>query len=715
MREGLSRRWLEPLLDLMPVPVVLVEPDTARLLYANSAADKLTGGGLVKMATDASEPPYFVTDERGERISRENLPSARAARGERLRNVAVNWHIGGRVHSLVVNSDNLPATDTEPAITVVRFEDRSEIQTATRLRDESFSLLDSLFESTPVGLAYLDGDLRYQRVNDKLAEMNGLSAEDHVGRTPAEVLGAEDPGIESVLRGVLATGEPLIDVEIEAAVPAEDGVPRRFSTSFFPVSQGGQVTGLGGIVVDVSERSRVESERAAALAAAQDARAEAEEAARRAHFLAEASVILDESLDYASTLSSISRLAVPWLADWCAVDMVAADGSRERVTIAHVDPEKIALVEEMEKRYPADPNAETGVPNVLRTGRSEIYTEISDELLAQAAQDDEHLAFIRSLEMRGVMIVPMVARGRTLGVITMAAAETGRVFGEEDLLLAEELARRAGQAVDNARLYQERSYIARTLQESLLPVDLPAIPGVELAARYRAAGEGNQVGGDFYDVFRLDDSRWALVIGDVCGKGPEAAALTALVRYTLRAIAPSGGKPSELLCELNEAILRQRSDGRFCTVAFVVITPTPTGACLDVSSGGHPLPLIVRANDGSVAPVGTPGTLLGIVPDPKLNDMRVELELGDTVVLYTDGVTEAGAPDNMFGPPELAGIVSDCDSPEPGEVAQCLEAAAVNAGEGEPQDDIAILVARVADRTGRLTDADADATAGASL
>jgi PAS domain S-box-containing protein len=696
MRQGLDRRWIEPLLDLMPDPVVLIETGTADVIYANAAALELTGG-VVRGVDSPEFAAHHCTDERGERIPLGEMPRVRAGRGERLRNVTMDWHTDGEVRSLVVNSDVLPPLGDEPAIAVLRFEDVSELRTATRMRDESFALLDSMFESTPLGLAYLDGDLRYARVNDKLAEIDGVPAADHIGRTPAEVLGEHDPGVEAMARQVLDSGEPIIDAEVDSAVASADGLSRRFSTSFFPVSQNGRVVGVGGIIVDVSERHDTEMERSRALADAQAARAEAEEAARRAHFLAEASVILDESLDYASTLASIARLAVPWLADWCAVDMVGADGERERVAIAHVDPEKIALVEEMERRYPQDPDAATGPPNVLRTGRSEIYPDITDEMIVQAARDEEHLEFVRSLEMRGVIIVPMVARGRTLGTITLAAAETGRRFGEEDLLLAEELARRAGQSVDNARLYRERSHVARTLQESLLPPELPDIPGLELAARYRAAGEGNQVGGDFYDLFQLPDGGWAVVMGDVCGKGPEAAALTALVRYTLRAMAPGGGPPSSVLRQLNDAILRQRSDGRFCTVAFAIVTSSREGVRLELASGGHPLPLVLRAEGSAVEPVGEPGTLLGIVHDPELHDVTVDLASGDTLVLYTDGVTEAGAPDHMMGAGELAAILVGCESAGPSAVAECLERAAVDAGGGQPQDDIAIVVARVAD------------------
>ncbi len=697
MRQGLDRRWIEPLLDLMLDPVVLVETGTADVIYANAAAAELTGGGIAVSVDSPEFASHYCTDERGERIPLDQMPRVRAGRGERLRNVLMDWHRDGHVRSLVVNSDVLPPLGDEPAIAVVRFEDVSELRTAKRMRDESFALLDSMFESTPLGLAYLDADLRYARVNDKLAEINGVPAADHIGRTPAEVLGEHDPGVEAMLRQVLDTGEPIIDAQVDSAVASPGSGPRRFATSFFPVRQNGRIVGVGGIVEDVSERHRAEVERARALVEAQAARAEAEEAARRAHFLAEASVILDEPLDYSSTLATIARLAVPWLADWCAVDMVGADGERERVAIAHVDPDKIALVEEMERRYPQDPDATTGTPNVLRTGRSELYPEITDEMIVQAARDEEHLEFVRSLEMRAAIVVPMVARGRTLGTITLAAAETGRRFDEEDLLLAEELARRAGQSVDNARLYRERSHVARTLQESLLPPALPDIPGLELAARYRAAGEGNQVGGDFYDLFPLTDGSWAVVMGDVCGKGPEAAALTALVRYTVRAIAPGGGPPSAVLRQLNDAILRQRSDGRFCTVALAHLTPSPDGARLELASGGHPLPLLVRREGSAVEPVGEPGTLLGIVHDPELHDVTVQLGDGDSLVLYTDGVTEAGAPEHMLGPGELAAILAGCESTDAGDLAECLERAAVDAGGGEPQDDIAIVVARVAE------------------
>jgi len=224
-------------------------------------------------------------------------------------------------------------------------------------------------------------------------------------------------------------------------------------------------------------------------------------------FLAEASHVLTASLDYQKTLRAVARLAVPAVADWCAVDLAAGD-EVERVAVEHVDPGRVALAREVQERYPPDPAAETGVHAVLRHGRPELYREIPDELLVQAAQDDEHLEILRSVGLRSVMLVPMTLRDRALGVISFVSAESGRRFDEHDLALAQDLALRAAAAVENARLYEAAAAIADTLQASLLPPVLPELPGAELAAAYRPAGRGLEVGGDFYDVFSVTEDQW---------------------------------------------------------------------------------------------------------------------------------------------------------------------------------------------------------------
>jgi PAS domain S-box-containing protein len=351
-------------------------------------------------------------------------------------------------------------------------------------------------------------------------------------------------------------------------------------------------------------------------------------------FLSEASRVLAGSLDYRETLRAVARLAVPELADWCAIDLVAGD-RLERVA---VEPED-------------------GAPGE---------------------------ALIRA---------PMRLRDRELGAITFASLESGRRFDPHDVAIAEDLALRAAAAVENARLYETRSAIAQTLQTSLLPPVLPDLPGMEIAAAYRAAGEGYEVGGDFYDVFSTTDDQWYAVIGDVCGKGAEAAAVTALARYTIRAAAVRRRSPSAILRWLSDAMIQQSDGtGRFCTIACAHLDLGRWPARVTIACGGHPLPLALRAGGGAEE-VGAPGTLLGLVPDPELQDRSIELRTGDTLVLYTDGLTEAGAPDRVWAPDELtaaAGLVADRSA---NEVVDHLLEVAIGPVPA-PRDDVAVLALR---------------------
>ena len=186
-------------------------------------------------------------------------------------------------------------------------------------------------------------------------------------------------------------------------------------------------------------------------------------------------------------------------------------------------------------------------------------------------------------------------------------------------------------------------------------------------------------------------------MGDVCGKGPDAAAVTALARYTLRAAAMRERLPSRSLAVLNEALLRQRDDRRFCTVAYAYLEKLDGGARAGISTGGHPLPLVLRA-DGSVEAVGAPGTLLGVVPDPNLDDEAVTLEPGDSLVFYTDGVIESRVSSNgVLDERRLAELVATCAGRGPDAIAAQIEEAAVLSQNGRPKDDIAVLVLRVAE------------------
>lgn len=402
---------------------------------------------------------------------------------------------------------------------------------------------------------------------------------------------------------------------------------------------------------------------------------------------------LAASLDYEATLQAVAHLTVPALADWCAVDVLDAEGRLIPAAVAHRDPAKAAAVNALRADHALEPGAEPGVPSVLASGTSVLYADLAAVHPADLGAAERHSELLAEVGVQSLMVVPLVARGRTLGAITLATVPLRR-FAGGDLALAEEVARRAALAVDNARLYSERSYIARALQQSLLPPGLPDVPGVEVAARFRPAGEGNEVGGDFYDVFEIRDGSWGLVIGDVCGKGADAAAITALARYTVRTAAMQRRSPVDILGVLNDALLRQRHGHDYCTVAYVRLDIRGDRMRMTAASGGHPLPLLLGA-DGQVRTVGRPGTLLGILEEPELNEEALDLRSGDSLVLYTDGVTDAQAPERILGPEELAAVLVACQGCGAAESAQRLEQEAAGPDGRDPRDDIAILVARM--------------------
>jgi PAS domain S-box-containing protein len=548
----------------------------------------------------------------------------------------------------------------------------TEARDAEKRKDEGLALLDGLFANAPVGLGFLDTQLRYVRINRKLAEINGRTIDDHLGQRVDAVIGG-DLGAQ-VARDclkVIETGEPLLDLEVTGE-PVFPGRRRVWLANYYPVRMGlgGEVTGVGTVVQEITERKRVE---------------------RRASFLAEASALMDQSLDTEVTLRNLGAIIVPELADWFAVDLLGSDEEIRRAAVAHADPAKTALGWELARRFPATLEDEAGFGRTIRSGCSELLPQVPDHIIDQVSGGrPEYAEILRGLGLSSTMIVPLRARGRILGGMLLAAAESSRRFNASDLALAEELGVRCALALDNARLYQERSETARTLQSSLLPPGLPSIPGLELAARYRAAGEGNEVGGDFYDVFAWDEA-WAVVIGDVCGKGPDAAAITALARYTLRAVTLHEHTPTATLQTLNDAMLRQLSGDQFCTVALGRIRPEDGGRFrVTLSVGGHPPPLVLRA-DGHVEPLAQQGTLLGVVDEPRLQDAEHVLEAGDTLLLYTDGVTEARVRSWELGEEGLVSLLEGCAGQAAAEIVETIERAVVGVQAGEPRDDIALL------------------------
>ncbi|MDQ3992016.1 MAG: SpoIIE family protein phosphatase [Actinomycetota bacterium] len=441
-----------------------------------------------------------------------------------------------------------------------------------------------------------------------------------------------------------------------------------------------------------SKQRRAEAERERLLRLEQEARHDAEAAQARMAFLAEASVLLSRSLDFERTLAKVARLAVPVLADWCTVDIVEDDGSVRQLAVADVHAGTRPLTRRRDLARTVEPGALRGVPSVLRSGHAEIHHTVPDDLLEELGEGAEQLLALRALKAASAMVVPLSARGRTLGAITLVGGP-GRAYAGDDLALAEDLARRAALAIDNARLYRERSHIARTLQHSLLPPQVPEIPGVQVAARYLPTGRGFEVGGDFYDLFETGDGSWGVVMGDVCGKGADAASLTGLARHTIRAAAMRERTPSGILALLNDAVLRSETD-RFATVVVGLLEPGDGRLRLTLACGGHPLPLIVRA-DGSVEAAGTPGTLIGVLEELRLTDDTIELGPGDAMLLFTDGVTEELRPGSSLGEGRLGAVLRFCAGQDAEAIVDTIERAAVGAHPEGPRDDMAILALRV--------------------
>ena len=416
---------------------------------------------------------------------------------------------------------------------------------------------------------------------------------------------------------------------------------------------------------------------------------EAETLARgRLTLLAESSEVLGESLDYHSALASLAALLVPWLADWCLIEVT---GEPAAGLAAHSDPGMTRLVEALGGAADGDhPRAAT---RVARSGVPELATDAQADSLVGPGDADRRSA-LEQLGLRSAMVVPLRSRGRTHGVITLAASVSERRYDESDLAFAVELARRVATAVDTARLYQDRDQVARTLQRTLLPPTLPDIPYAEIAAIYHPAGEGSEIGGDFYDAFETGDGTWTVAIGDVCGKGAAAAAITGLARHTLRAAAFRESSPRAVLERLNRALLREVREESFCTVAAARLSQHGRGALLVACAGGHPAPLVVRS-DGSVDEATAPGTLLGIYDEIDVSDRETVLAPGESVVFYTDGVVEERREGEQFGEHRLRQLLAGCAGLSATGIAERIERAVLEFQPIAPADDLAVVVVRI--------------------
>ncbi|MFF1872383.1 SpoIIE family protein phosphatase [Streptomyces sp. CB03911] len=450
---------------------------------------------------------------------------------------------------------------------------------------------------------------------------------------------------------------------------------------------------IGSLGVAAAPPGRYDNEDALRLQFAADRVALALESARLAElerlrrgslsFLVEASELLAGTLEHEQTLALMAQMAVPTLASWCAVYTTGEQGGPASLAfVLHQDEDRIDPLRYVLDKIPA--------PEADPAPGTRFWTAPAEAARTGGLADSPELTGL----LGETVVLPLAARNRVIGLLVLGAP-AGVRFRQEMLELAEDLSRRAALALDNSRLYSERTATSQALQRSLLPPELPEIPGVEVDVFYQAAGEGNEVGGDFYDLFPIREGTYGFAIGDVCGTGPEAASVTGLARHSLRLLAREGLDAPQVLRRLNAAILDEGSRSRFLTLLYGELTPRADG-CTELSlvCAGHPLPLRLRV-DGQVDQAATPQPLLGVMEELELTAEHLVLQPGEVLLCVTDGVTERREGLRMLGDDGLAQVLTGCTGLTAGAVAARVQRAVERFAPEPPSDDMAILTLRV--------------------
>jgi serine phosphatase RsbU (regulator of sigma subunit) len=417
--------------------------------------------------------------------------------------------------------------------------------------------------------------------------------------------------------------------------------------------------------------------------------------------MANASSVLARAGDDLDTaLQKFVELVSPALVDICSVHLLDTPRASRLVARAFAVDEQLAATRRV-SAFGADLGAAEGLGRALRTGEEVVWDD-GDHFITQIARSDQHRAALEAMNLGGGIIVPMLAGGRVLGACVFANHRQ-RTITDEDRQLARSLGERAAVLLDNARLLRQRKEVSHGLQAALLPASLPSVPGFEIGARYQSAGEGLEVGGDFYDVVPIGSGEWLLVVGDVTGHGVEAAAATGLVRHTIRSAAMMKMRPSEILDHANNAMLNGSGAlpaGVYCTIALASLTAVPddspdaatAASRVVIACGGHPPPMVRRAG-GHVEQLEARGRLLGYFSSVEAGEVEIYLAPGDALVAFTDGVIERHSDSGWFRENELMQLLGqtylDADA-----LAGRIRDSVVHAFTTPPTDDMAILVAR---------------------
>lgn len=695
------------LLDALDTPALLVD-DQGRVLAANELAQRVYGRSETALAGRQLVAALF-SDAEQEQME---TVVARVLAGEPWRGLMEMRHADGSTHRVELTCSPL-REDGEVSGLAVLLEDIGG--------QEETALEAGRLRNRLTRLARVTSELASAQSIEAVRKIVVSHSADAVGATVA-ALSLRDPKDPGQLRLVgltdgneeeaeryasyplddvnpaaeaVRTGERVICVgERELAARYPDMIERgERSVICLPLHGTAQTIGAIGLSfpgVRVLDAAEIEFLEILADSCAQAIeRIEAQEVAdwqsAKLTFLAEAAIELSSSLDYEATLAKVAQLVVPEFADWSTIDLVD-DGVLRRLAVAHIDPDKVRLAQELAEKYPPDPDAPSGAWNVMRTGESEFVHEVTDELLDMLDIEAEQRQLIRDLQLRSAVTVPLIARGRVLGVMSWVSAESGRLYTPADLALAEDLAKRAAIAIDNAELHSQTLATAVQLQRAVLPDAMPEVPGLELASWYRPSGR-TEVGGDFYDAIALSDGRVALFVGDVMGRGVAAAANMAQMRAAVRAYAAVDPRPAAVVGALDAMFALYPTD-QLVTLAYLLVDPT--NDTLTFTNAGHPPPAILRADGTTEQLPLADGAPLGTVPQER-TEKSVLFCPGDTVVVFTDGLIERRDEDISTGQQRVLDALPGLARPDLAAVLSELGEALTDPNRN---DDVATLAAR---------------------
>ena len=677
-----------------PVAMLLVDLDAGAVTYANRQAMLMAPDRSLPMPINEWASVAGLRDIDGVELNATSSPLSRIAEGRPVAGESVTaardsgvvkareplWVTGfpltgapGLAHRALIVFFRLAdagsgSRKVEDVLSGLR--DRAVLAT-----DVSFTISDPAAEDNPLVW-----------VNPAFTRITGYEFKEALGRNCRFLQGpATDRAVVQTMRKALDDSQ---SVTVTVLNYRKDGTAFWNEVSMSPVFDGeGTLTNFVGVQADVTARVQAEAEREAAYRAA-------ERAQSRLAVLAEVSAALATSLDVTETLLGMAEVLVPAVADWCAVDLVEG-GAVHRVAVAHRDPDRAAAVRAME---PTAGDGKTTIPRVLAAGRPQLFEELDEERLRTLAGSPERLARALEAGLTSAIAVPLRARDRVLGALTLAISDGRRKYSEDELSMAADIGRRAGLAVDNAQLFAKEHEVAVALQRAMLP-RVPTIAGLDISAHYFAGSERADVGGDWYDVLHLPDGSVGIAIGDVMGHDLIAAAAMGQLRSVLRSYAWEGHRPAEVLERLDR-LVQGLGMAQLATCVYGRLLPVEGGALLRYANAGH-LPPVVQRPDGTIEVLSDGKSVLIGAPGEASNrpDGSAFVSLGSTVILYTDGLVEDRLTDIEAGIDRLCGLVAGHD-PALGVDTLCdrlLEELLT----GPRTDDAAVVAVRLTEDWGR--------------